>query len=68
MLGYWGLGENTELPGARYRFGPVGNVQLAVNTCCVGFDGALGHDKLMGDFPIRPAKGYKMENFQLPLA
>ena len=62
------LGEDTELPGARHRLGPVGDVQLAVNTGRVGLDGAWGHKELLGDLLVGPAQGYEVENLQFTLA
>ena len=62
------LGEDAELPGAGDCLGPVGDVQLAIDTGRVGFDGARGHNELPGDLLVGPAQGHEMENFQLTLA
>ena len=59
------LGKDTQLPGMGNCLGPVGNVQLAIDTGRVGFDGAPGYDKLPGDLLVGPAQGYEMEHFQL---
>jgi len=58
-----GLGEDTELPGARHRLGPVGDVELAIDTGCVGFDGARGYDELLGDLAVGSAQGDEVEDF-----
>ena len=51
------LGEDAELPGARRRFGPVGNVQLAIDAGRVGLDRARCHDQLPGDLLVGHALG-----------
>ena len=62
------LGEEAELPGARHCLGSVGDVQLAINTGRVGFDGAWGHNELPGDLLVGTAQGYEVEDLQLTLA
>ncbi len=59
------IGKDTQLPGVGNCLGPVGDVQLAIDTGRVGFDGAPGYDKLPGDLLVGPAQGYEMEHFQL---
>jgi len=34
------LGEEAELPGTRHCLSPVGDIQLAIDTGRVGFDGS----------------------------
>ena len=55
--------EDAELPGARHRLSPVGDVQLAIDTGRVGFDGARGHDELPGDLLVGSAQSHEMEHF-----
>ena len=62
------LGEDTELPGARHCLGPVGDVQLSVDMGRVSFDGARGHNELLGDLLVGPALGDEVEDFQFTLA
>ena len=62
------LGEEAELPGARHRLSPVGDIQLAINTGRVGFDGARSYNKLPGDLLVGSAQGDQLENLQLALA
>ncbi len=59
------LGEDAKLPGACDCLGPVGDVQLAIDTGCVGFDGARGYDELPGDLLVGLAQGDEVEHFQL---
>jgi hypothetical protein len=63
-----GSGKDTDLPGAGDCFGPVGDIELAIDTGRVGFDGAPGHDELLSDLLVGPAQGDELENLQLPLA
>lgn len=58
-------GKNAELPCARHRFGPVGDIQLAIDIGCVSLDGTPRHDELLGDLLIGLAQGNQVENFQL---
>ena len=62
---FGGLWEETELSGARHRFGPVGDIQLAIDACRVGFDCTQGYDELIGDLLVGPAPGHELEDFQL---
>ncbi len=62
------LGEDTELPGARHRLSPVGDVELAIDTGRVGFDGTPGYDELPGDLLIGAPQGNQVEDLQLTLA
>ena len=61
------LGEDTELPSARHRLGPIGDIELAVDTGSVGLDGARGHNELSCDLLVGLAQGHEVENFQLAL-
>ncbi len=56
------------MPGARHGLGPVGDVQLAIDTGCVSLDSAGGYKELPGDFLVGAAQGDEVENFQLTLA
>ena len=56
------------MPGARYSFGPVRNIQLAINTGRVSLDGTRRNNELLGDLLIGSTECYEMENFELPLA
>ena len=60
--------KDTELPGARYRLGPVGDIELAIDTGRVGFDSAPGHNKLLGDLLVGFAQGHEVKNFKLARA
>ena len=65
----WGvfLGENAKLPGACYCFGTVGDIQLAIDIGCVGFNSTRGYDELPGDLLVGFAQGDEVEDFQFPL-
>ena len=56
------------MPGASDGFGPVGDVELAVDAGRVGFNGAWGHDELPGNLLVGPAQSHEVKNFQLSLA
>ncbi len=62
------LGKDAELPGARHRLSSVGNVELAVDAGRVGFDSALGYDKMLSNLLISSAQGHELEYLQLTLA
>ena len=62
------LGEDAKLPGAGHCFGPVGDVELAVDAGRVRLDGARGDDELLRDLLVGPAQGDELEHFQLTLA
>ena len=53
------------MPGTGDRLGAIGNIELAIDTGCVGFDGSRSHDELPGDILVGPAQGHELENFQL---
>ena len=55
------------MPGARHRLGAVGDVQLAIDTGRVGFDGARGHDELTGGLLVDTAQGHELKDFHLAL-
>ena len=60
--------EDADLPGARHRLGPVGNIELSVDAGCVGFDRARGYNQLPGNLLIGTTQGEMMEDFELALA
>jgi hypothetical protein len=62
------LGEDTDLPGSRHRFGPVGDIELAVDTGCMGFDGTRCDNELPGDLLVGSTQGHELENLQFALA
>ena len=62
------LGEDAALPGTGDCLSPVGDVELAIDTGRVGFDGARGYNELPGDLLVGSAQGHEVENFQLTLA
>src|SRR6266508_2838506 len=61
----WELRKDAQLPGARGCLGPVGDVQLTIDTGRVCFDGSWSHNELLGDLLIGLAQGYEMEDLQL---
>jgi len=63
-----GLGKDTQLLGTCDCLSPVGDVEFAIDTGRVGFDGAQCHDELPGNLLVSSAYGHEMEHFQLALA
>ena len=55
-------GEYADLPGTGCRLGPVGNIELAIDTGCVGFDSAWGEyssEAILFSFSLHiPYKGW----------
>ena len=53
-----------EFPRSCYRFFAAADAEFAVDVVDVGFDGAGGHNKLVGDFAVAVASGNQAEHFQ----
>ena len=60
--------QQTQLAGARYRFGAPSNLEFAKNVPVVSFDGNDGEEKPLADLTIRESLGDEVKYFQLALA